>query len=227
MEVQKNEQEKTPKFVLTSNDFLFLERMLMNMGYHKITRYDSRKNFLRLNISAPRPIIGRESSYYYNHNGYTVILHTTYLEKEKKWRNIGIDAGWNLIAQGDKALYFARPFERTKGFIIKFLRYAAISKWKVDHRPLCPKCNAYMVIFRKINTRKYFWACFNTTRHENNSPEFLFWDYELSPDDLKFVNIRREYTQRYNAKNKKEGKKVTPAAVKRKKWVIGKPENLI
>lgn len=216
------------KFVLTEEDFLFLERMILNMGYHKITRYDSRKTFLRLNLSAPREIIGREVSYYYANNGYTVVLHTTYLREERRWRDNSTDAGWNLISHGDKAVYFARPFQRTKGFILKFLRYASISKWKVDHRPLCPECNAFMVIFRKANTRQYFWACFNTTRHPPlNVPKFKSWDYELSPEDLKFINIRREYTKRYHAQNKKESKAPTPAAKIRKPWDIGNPQNRI
>lgn len=220
-------ETKNGKFVLSYEDFLFLERMLLNMGYRKITRYDSRKNFIRLNLSAPRPIVGREASYYYSHNGYTVILHTTFLEKEKKWREGSTDVGWNLILAGDKPVYFAKPFSRTKGFILKFLRYAAISKWKIDHRPLCPECKAYMAIFRKAETRQCCWACFNKTRHAGGVPKFESWDYELSPEDIKFVSIRREYTKRYHDKNKKEGKTPTPAAKIRKPWEIGFPENRI
>lgn len=216
-----------PKFKLTEDDFLFLERMLLDMGYRRVTPYDSKKDFIRLNLSPPRDLVGRETSYYYSHNGYTVMLHTTFLGKEKKWRDTGTDLGWNLIKHGDKVVYFAKPFLRTKGFILKFLRYAAISRWKVDHRPLCKECGAFMVIFRNSQTRQCFWSCFNTTRHPENKSEFLSWDSEVSPDDIKFLNIRRKYTARYHTKNKKEGKTPTPAAVIRKPWEIGKPENLI
>lgn len=71
--------------------------MILNMGYHKVTKYDSKKIFNRLNLSPPRSIVGRETSYRYTHNGYTVKLHTSYLESEKKWRDKGTDIGWNLI----------------------------------------------------------------------------------------------------------------------------------
>jgi hypothetical protein len=218
---------KTIEFILGEEDFLFLERMLLNMGYRKITPSDSRRTFRRLNLSSPRPIEGRETSYRYNHNGYTVILHTSYLELEKKWRNTGTDIGWNLIAEGDKVKYFARPFQRKKGFILKFLRYAWISKWKVDNRPLCPACNAYMHVHRKKGSRQYFWACWNSEEHPDGKPTFLSWDYNLPPKALEFVKIRRDYAARYNAQNKKNGKIVVPAAVKRRRWKIGSPENLV
>ncbi len=220
-------KEKAIKFVLTEDDFLFMERMILGMGYHKVTLYDSKKKFLRLNLSSPREIVGREASYFYSHNGYTVILHTTYLEKEKKWRDVGTDIGWNLISHNDKAVYFAKPFRRTKSFILKFLKYATISKWKVDHRPICPECSAFMIICKKAESRQYFWSCFNKTRHIGEKPQFLSWDYELPLDDLKFVRIRREYTRRYHKKNKKEGKNPTPAAKLRKRWDVGKSENLL
>lgn len=216
-----NKQE----FILTENDFLFMERMIFSMGYHKITRSDSSKTFIRLNLSPPRPIVGRETSYKYTNNGYTVILHTSYLEASKKWRAKGTDVGWNIIVEGDKEKYFAKPFQRTKGFILKFLRYAWISKYKVDNRPLCKECHAYMNIHRKVKTRQYFWVCGNNEKHLESKSVFLSWDYKLPPKALKFVKIRRIYTARYNTKNKKEGKIVTPAAKIRKRWSIGNPEN--
>jgi hypothetical protein len=216
------------KFNLTENDFLFLDRMILGMGYHKITKNDSRKTFLRLNLSPPRPIVGRETSYYYNgRNGvYSVILHTSYLEAEKKWRNTGEDAGWNLIAEGDKPLYFAKPFKRTKGFIIRFLRYAWISKWKVDNRPLCLECHAYMDIQRKRGSRQYFWACHKKEKHTSLNPRFVLWDYGLPKKASEFVRIRRSYSSRYRSKNKKLGIVRRPAAVIRKIWHVGTPENL-
>lgn len=226
MEDVKITKEETPKFILTYEDFQFIEKNLLGIGYQKIYQHDSRKTFLRLNLSPPRRIVGREASYWYSHNGYTVILHTSFLEKEKKWREKGTDIGWNLISEGDEARYFARPFQRKKGFVLKFLRYAWISKWKVDHRPLCPKCQAYMYIQRKKNTRSYYWSCDHNDLHPDGKPVFLSWDYGLPPKATMFIGIRRENTKRYNEKNKKEGKKITPAAVKRKKWIIGKPENL-
>ncbi len=220
-------ETKKTELLLTEDDFLFLEKMILSMGYRNITRNDSSKEFLRLNLSPPRPIRGRETSYRYTNNGYTVFLHTTYLEASKKWRDKGTDAGWILIAEGDKARYFAKPFSRTKGFIMKFLRYAWVTKWKVDNRPLCPECKAYMHITKKVGTRQYYFICRNMISHKKEQPLFLPWDVGLPFNALKFLNIRREYSEKYNKKIKDGGKAVTPARKIRKTWKIGRPENLV
>lgn len=213
-------------FVLTTDDFLFLDRMLLGLGYHKMTRSDQKKSFQRLGLIPPREVTGREVTYFYTNHGYTVILHTTFLAKEKKWREAGDDSGWNLIKEGDKALYFAKPFQRKKGFIIRFLRYAWISKWKVDNRPLCQECNGYMNISRKKGSRQYFWMCFNYEKHPERKAIFLPWDYLLPKKATSFLKIRRSYTARYKAKNKKEGIERKPAALIRRKWKISNPGNL-
>ena len=197
------------------------------MGYHKVTKSNFRKTFIRLDLSAPRPVEGKETSYEYSSNNYTVKLHTTYLENERKWRDNSTDAGWVLIAEGDEAKYFARPFKRTKGFVLRFLLYARVTKWKIDNRPLCKECKDFMNIKRKRGSRQYYWGCFNNKRHSSGNAEFLSWDEGLSKEATEILEIRRLYAEKYNAKNKKNGKIPTPAAVKRKKWPIGNPENLV
>ena len=223
--------ETVEKFVLTQDDFLFFERQVLSMGYRENTTTNIRRLFERLEITPPRKVIGREVTYSYKSreigNNYTVILHTTYIRASKKWRETDTDSGWCLIIEGDKAKYFAKPFLRTKGFILKFLRYAWVTKWKVDHRPLCPECQAYMQIAKKKDKRQYYWACHKNTIHAENKPVFSSWDFGFPLNATKFVNIRREYTIRYHRKNKKEGKIVTPAPKIRKKSIIGKPENLV
>lgn len=214
------------KFSLSQDDFLFLDRKLLDTGYHKITRSDQRKLFMRLSLIPPREVTGREVTYFYTNHGYTSIVHTTYLEKEKKWRETGEDSGWVLIREGDRAIYFARPFQRKKGFIIKLLRYAWVTKWKVDHRPLCVECNAYMHIHRKKSSRQYFWICDKVEKHNEQKPIFLPWDYMLPKKAYEFVKIRRSYAERYHKKNKKEGKERKPAPLIRKSWKISNPENL-
>lgn len=214
------------KFTLTADDFLFLDRKMLDIGYHKITRTDQKKLFTRLGLIPPREVTGRETTYFYTNHGYTAIVHTTYLEKEKKWREVGEDSGWVLIREGDHAVYFARPFKRTKSFIIKLLRYAWVTKWKVGHRHLCPECNAYMDIHRKKNIRQYFWICEKKENHKEKKLVFLSWDYLLPKKALEFVKIRRSYTERYKKKNKKDGIERTSAAIIRKPWIISNPENL-
>lgn len=214
------------KFSLVSDDFLFLDRKMLDIGYRKITKSDQRKLFARLGLIPPREVTGRETTYFYTNHGYTAIVHTTYLEKEKMWRQTNEDSGWVLIREGDKAIYFARPFKRTKGFIIRLLRYAWVTKWKVDHRPICDECKAYMFIHRKKNSRQYFWMCDKNENHKEQKPVFHSWDYLLPPKAYDFVKIRRAYTERYYKRNKKMEVVRTPASLIRKQWIISNPENL-
>lgn len=214
------------KFELTIDDFVFLNAKMQEIGFLSTGISDQKKLFYRLGLIPPREITGREETYFYHNHGYTVIVHTTYLEEEKKWRDTGTDSGWVLIRKGDEAVYFARPFKRSKGFILKILRYAWITKWKVDNRPLCPECKGYMDIYRKKGSRQYFWICNKSEFHQEQRVTFLPWDYGLPQKASAFVNIRRTNTERYKNDNKKKGITPTPAPLIRKQWTISNPENL-
>ncbi len=214
------------KFGLTTEDFEFLDDKMKSMDFRKTSILGQKKLFRRLGLVPPREIKGRETTYLYHNNGYTVVVHTTYLEREKKWRGAGEDAGWVLIKNRDRAVYFARPFQRKKGFLLKLLRYAWITKWKIDHRPLCPTCSAYMNVKRKSGSRQYFWMCDRKEKHESDGFVFLPWDYMLPKKATEFVTIRRAYTEKYNELSKKAGIQRRPAGTIRKKWIIKKPENL-
>lgn len=213
------------KFRLTVDDFVHFNDKMREIGFLSVEISDQKKLFYRLGLIPPREITGREKTYAYHNHGYTVIVHTTYLEKEKKWRDTGTDSGWVLIREGDEAVYFARPFKRSKGFILKLLRYAWITKWKVDHRPLCSECKGYMSIHRKKGTRQYFWICNKNEYHKELNAIFLPWDYMLPKKASDFVAIRREITEKYKEDNKKKGITRTPSPLLRKKWTISNPEN--
>lgn len=212
--------------ILTVEDMEYLHTEMIKMGYHNRSPKDSAKVFKRLDLMPPRKVHGREEGYEYTKNGYTTRSWTSFVKALKKFRDKGEDAGWNLIAEGDEALYFARPFQRTKGFIRKFLCYAWISKWKVDHRPLCPHCNAWMHIYRKGN-RQYMWICRNSDLHPDKKFHFESWDLGLPKKAQAYIDLRRAATQYYNKKNKKENKSPTPAPFLRKPWVIMNPQNLV
>lgn len=221
---------KNEKFFLTEDDFLFFDKMILSINFVKKSRNSSQTDLIRLGLFPPphRKIFGKETTYEYINpdHGYKVVVHITYLEEERMWRDKGTDSGWILIVERDKAIYFAKPFQRKKGFIMRMLRYVWVTKWKVDHRPLCPKCQGYMNLARKKTTGQYFWACSKNLFHDNSKPQFLPWDYSLPPKALEFVKIRRAYTASYRAKNIKLGKKVTRASKIRKRWIIKNPHNL-
>lgn len=213
--------------VLTKEDFLFLESFLLSWGYRRIAKIDKAKSFSRLQLQAPRKLAGSEVGFEYSNHGYTVVIWVSYLEEEGKWRDVGEDAIWILTREGDKALYFAKPFKRISGSILRVLRYAWITKWKVDHRPLCRECKAYMHISRRSNGRGYYWRCDHKEKHTDQKSVFENWDYKLPPKATEFVEIRRNYTAAYKERNEKAGKTPIPAAVIRKPWVKGTPENII
>ena len=199
--------------VLTKEHFMALYATLIEIGFEKIVSKGS-------NLVPPRDTVGTETSFIYtSKNGYSVIVHTTYLEKEDKWRDVATDNGWVLIAEHGKEKYFCRPFKRTsEEFIFKILRYAWVTKWKVDHRPLCPVCGSMMEIFYESSPRACFWICRKIKFHKDHKPEMLRWDHGLPEHAQEFVDIRRNYTARYTAKNAQSGVTPTPAPVIRKPW---------
>lgn len=187
------------------------------------------QDFYRLEIQAPhhRKLEGSEQAWTYSKGNYTVIVWTTYLAKEGKFRDTGTDVGWVIVVSGDDLVYCTRPILRSSSdFVLKLARYAWVTKYKIDHLPLCPKCRAKMFIFRKKGTREYMYICRHTDRHDDNKATFRSWDYGLKDKAKEFLAIRREATQKYNKRNEKLGKKPTPKALLRKKWSIGRPQNI-
>ena len=213
---------------LTTEDMNTIDREMIKMGFRNRTTHDSRKVFERLGLIPPRKIIGREEGYEYSNNGYTVKCWTSFVKSLNKFREVGKDVAWILAVEGDQALYFARPLQRRSGTMVqRFLSYAWVTKWKIDHRPLCKHCKAYMNIFRKEHSRSYMWICKNSEKHPSGKFQFESWDIGLPDKAQAFVDIRRENTKRYKAKNQKEGKHPIPAPINRNPWKVGTLENLV
>lgn len=213
---------------LTLADFIFADEMYRGMGYSRIRRKDKNKHIFRLGLGAPRSLTGSEIGYFYGNNGYESVNWTSFLFDEQKYRNVAEDAFWSIIRQGDELVYSAKPITRkSREDLIKHLRYAWINKWKIDNIPLCPCCDAQMIIFRKFRTRKYMYACKKSEQHPDSKWRFLSWDYGLGDKAKAFLEIRREATARYKERMKTLGKNPTPAAFLRKRWKVTKEGNLI
>lgn len=212
--------------VLALEDMKIIDRQMLGIGFRSLSYKDFHKNFTRLKLRAPRMIRGCEEGYIYHNNDYTIYCWTTFVKTLNTFRAKGEDLGWVLITDGDEAVYFARPFKRTsKSFVKRFLSYAWVTKWKVDNRPLCDQCQAWMHVFRRPKTRQYMWVCKKSNSHLNNKWQFKNWDQELPPKAQVFVNLRRKDTQRYNKKNKKAGLHPTPSAQLRSPWIMGNRSN--
>ncbi|MFA7285720.1 MAG: hypothetical protein WC011_02640 [Candidatus Paceibacterota bacterium] len=217
----------------TPEGFEWFALEMQALGFTKIGGKKIRQDFTRLDLQTRiRKIQGYETGFQYSNGTYAVKVWTTFLEKENKLRDKGTDAGWVIITKGDVLIYCAQYFTRkNKNFFVDMKEYARINKKKIDGNPLCPckKCEREMEIHRKKGSRQYFWICINPEKH--SKPEYLSWDYGLSEEDKKFLEIRRQNTASYKKKNQKakeeSGKEIpTPKATTRKVREVGRPDNL-
>ena len=212
-----------PKQILPdANAFAEFRQRMQKRGFRQLGRGEFATDFQRLELRAPSPREGREAGFIFAANGYQVVVWTTFVESVQAARPQ--DAGWVLIKQGDRVLYFARPLHRTENFLRNLLLAAAIARVRVLHRPLCPTCGAFMDIVPGKGLKSRFWSC---SRPAHAKPEFLSWDYGLSPTVLKYVQEIRDRRKPHTKKLRKIGQKPGMALLKRRGWKVGKPENQI
>lgn len=215
----------------TFEGYLWFCGIMKEMNFQKIGSKQIKKDFIRLDLERRfrKKLTGREVGFVYAspYSLYLVKVWTSFLEKEERLRDLGEDVGWVIICKGDVLVYCARYFLRSnQQFFLALARYAWISKYKVDHVPLCPceSCGRRMYIFRKRGTRQYMWRCDNPKVHRRAT--FRIWDYGLGDKAQEFLNIRRKHTANYKKQNEKKGLNPTPKAQTRRVRKVGKPENL-
>lgn len=198
--------------------FSAFERSLLKRGFRKIGGGEFRRDQKRLGLTPPSPRAGRETGYVFSASGLTVNVWTTFLEAEGVARDQ--DSGWVLIKDGDKVRHFARPMMRTKNFFYRLLWAACIAKWRVEHRPLCSTCHAFMDITNGKALKQRYWCCSKDHKAVN-----LSWDHGLHPAALKYLKQIRKERARYRRKLAKEGKTSGAALLKRVGWKAKRPEN--
>jgi hypothetical protein len=204
------------KCLPNAEKFLDFEKELALRGFRRILGPEFSKQFNRLGLKAPRPREGRELGYLYYANEYTVFVWTTWLLKEQAAREE--DAGWILIAERDKVLYFSHPIHRTKNFLQNLLMQARIARWKVVHRPLCPECLHFMSIVRGQALKQRLWKCDRKESHAGGKNRFRSWDYKLPEEAVKYLkSIRKKREKRYTAL-RAEGKEPHQAMLNRNRW---------
>ncbi len=203
--------------------FTAFRKKLLTLGFRELTSEEFSKTFKRLGLEAPRPQEGRETGFIFSANELKVFIWTTYLSQEQKSRDS--DAGWILIADGDRARYFTHPLRRTKNFLLKMVRHAWVARWRIIHRPLCPQCQRYMRIAYGQALKSRYWRCDNMRHHAK--PIFVAWDNGMPPKALAFLQIQRKARSRYRQTRKKAGKPNNVAMLNRKKWPKRRPENSV
>ena len=208
-------------------DFLSLDSSFKGeqMQFRQFSFSEFRKTFNRLGLVAPRPKPGREIGYIYQANGLTVFVWTTFLADQKVTRES--DLGWVLIASGDTAQYFAHPIRRTKNFMRNLLCHAWLAKFRVLHRPICPKCGKYMEITRGEALKSRYWSCKNVEAHDNKKWTHESWDYLMQPKAMRFIKSERNARARYRKERREKGLSTDQAMLTRKKWGQNRPQNKI
>ncbi len=196
--------------------FAEFKQRLLALGFRELTNEEFTKSFKRLGLEAPHSRESRETGFIFAANDLKAYVWTTYLSAERKSR--ASDAGWVLIADGDRAKYFTHPLRRTKNFLLKLSRYAWIARWRVLNRPLCPQCHGYMRIAYGLALKSRYWRCDKKAAHDPRRPIFLAWDNGLPPKALSFVKKERQPRRKYRQARKKAGLPNDVAMLNRKKW---------
>jgi hypothetical protein len=227
--VADTKDSKTPN--LTWEAFLDFDKKIQGpeMKMIKNDKKYTKRDFERLELKPPRKIVGRETGYFFEANGYKVKVWTTILEDQKKPRDKGEDVGWVLIVKGDVLIHCSKPFLRTSDeFFTRILKTAWISRYKILNIPNCRECKRKMEIVRNTKTNQTYFSCSNVEHHSEKKNIRESWDKPIEGKTLalKFIEGRRKQTADYKKRNKKLGLNPTPKAKIRKKWEIGRPENL-
>ncbi len=213
--------------LLSAEDYQLLRELLLQTGYTPISKKHKAKEMERLALVAPRRLEGSEEGWRYSSNGYTAVLWTSFLPTKQKFRDVGTDIGWVIITQGDEIAYSATPIPRRKDFVLRMARKAWVTKWKIDNIPLCPCCNARMAIYRRPMTRQYLFVCKKSEQHHDGVFRFRSWDYELPRNAQAFIDLEPSIREAYRDKDAARCIIRTPKAAIRKKWEVGKTENII
>lgn len=199
-------------------DFDHLKFKLQKWGFCQISE---EKTFPEKNkrLISPRLRKGKESGFLFKANNLMVIVWTTWLEKEERARDS--DAGWVLIVDQNKALYFSHPIHRTKNFIVNLLRESYVARQRIINRPICPICGSFMNIKKGKGIKARYWACPNIFIHQDKRNSIKDWDCGIkNPKIRKYLEKKRKKRKKYREKIRKQGKEVKPAIMTRKPWKV-------
>jgi len=212
------------KVIPKVEDFESFKKEMNRLDFREYGIQEFKKQFQRLGLKAPRPQTGREVGFTFWANDLTIFVWTTWLAESQTIRES--DAGWVVIIQEKKAVYFSHPLYRTKKFFLNLLRQAWLARWRAVNRPLCPECKKYMRIVRGLALKSRYWRCSNYADHALKKAICVDWDLNLPPEAKKYVDSARKARAKYRKKMKENGRSIYPAILRRKPWATTKPQNL-
>lgn len=205
-----------PKVYPRPEEFAEFDRHMLSIGFRRITKIEFSISYHRFGLVAPSPRSGREVGYAFAANGLVAKIWSSYIFEEETIREE--DAGWALIEEEDRAVYFAAPLNRTKNFLTKLLKYAYVVRWRVLHRHLCPECKEFMHIAKGKHPKQVYWICRRWGFHFEKGYIFRTWDWGIPYRMKRFLFQERKRRARYRQSLADNGIVVTRAMFLRTGW---------
>jgi hypothetical protein len=203
--------------LFSKKDFDYLKSQLEKWGFRQISSQEFCLEYRQKRLKAPRVREGRETGFVFKSQGLKVIVWTTWLEEQSRARDS--DAGWVLISDFQKVLYFSHPLRRTKNFIRHLLQQAYIARQRVIHRPRCPGCGKFMNITPGKGIKARYWSCSRRRFHPQGIIYTKDWDCGINnPKIQKYLDQKRKAQKKYYQKRRAQGKRVPRAMMIRKPW---------
>jgi hypothetical protein len=203
--------------LFSKKDFDYLKSQLERWGFHQISSREFCLEYRLKGLKAPRAREGREVGFVFKTQGLKVIVWTTWLEEQGRSRKS--DAGWVLISNQKRVLYFSHPIHRTKNFILHLLQQAYIARQRVITRPCCPDCGKFMNIARGKGIKSRYWVCARRSLHQSGVIYTKDWDCGINnPKIQKYLDQKRKARKKYYQKRRAQGKKAPQAILIRKPW---------
>lgn len=156
-----------------------------------------------------------EIGFIFEANGLKVVVWTTWEKADSMTRIRNSDAGWVIILDNERTVYFSHPIHRTKNFLQNLLYQVQIAWWRVLHRPKCPECDEFMDIAFGKGLKSRYWKCSRRLRHSNRKSINCPWDVALPSTIKNYLKSLRGKRARYFKKRRREGKDVCAAMKKR------------
>ena len=205
------------KVLPTPEEFEEFSQKLLNLGFYKSYARELCERFSRLRLIAPRPIEGRQLALVYFNNDLTVVVWTTWMPDEQRFRRQG--SGWVIILdEKEDVVYSSRPKRRTKNFLYRLFMYADIAHSRVLGRPPCPECTKLMRIVHGKGMKSTYWRCRRRLDHKGERARSLSFDIGLTAEQIVFLKKERKIRARYLKSVRESGKEEFAAMRKRKKW---------
>jgi hypothetical protein len=201
------------------------DRAMLELGFKHLSPEEIARDRERLGLRSPRKRQGQEMGYYFWRNGLKVKVWTTWLPKERKFRDA--DQGWVLITKGDRPLHFEHPFNRTKFFLGRLYNWARINKHRLIHRPHCEYCRQDFDLMRGETLKSRGWGCAGINNHPDQEYRAENFEFGLEERELKYVERDRNRGDRYRQIREEEGKPNYTMMLGRKKAIITRPENIV